>query len=126
MPLSEEEQRILQEIEKSFYESDPAFAREVSAATLSRSAARNCKLAAAGFLAGLVLLVVSFAEQTLIGFAGFIVMLGSAFVFQHNVRKLNRPGWTTNGSNRAAGVADALGTTRERVRDRLKRKRDED
>ena len=36
MPLSEDEQRILQEIERNFYDSDPAFAREVSTTTLYR------------------------------------------------------------------------------------------
>ena len=49
MPLSEDEQRILDEIERSFYKHDPAFARNVSTATLTRQAGRNCKLAALVF-----------------------------------------------------------------------------
>ncbi|HAF67718.1 MAG TPA: DUF3040 domain-containing protein, partial [Acidimicrobiaceae bacterium] len=34
MPLSDDEQRILHEIEKEFYDSDPEFAREVGETTL--------------------------------------------------------------------------------------------
>ena len=38
MPLSEDEQRILHQIEQQFYESDPAFAQQVSQTTLYRHA----------------------------------------------------------------------------------------
>ena len=34
VPLSEDEERILKDIEREFYENDPAFAREVSETTL--------------------------------------------------------------------------------------------
>jgi len=53
VPLSEDEQRILHEIEQQFYATDPAFAREVGTTTLYRHAFRNLKLAGAGFMAGL-------------------------------------------------------------------------
>ena len=51
MPLSEEEQRILSEIERRFYASDPKTAHQLSTTTLYRHAGRNCKWAAAGFVA---------------------------------------------------------------------------
>ena len=41
MPLSEDEQRILQEIEQQLYASDPELAREVSSTTVYRHAGRN-------------------------------------------------------------------------------------
>ena len=44
MPLSEDEQRILQQIEAQLYESDPALAREVATTTLYSHAFRNIKL----------------------------------------------------------------------------------
>ena len=87
MPLSEDEQRILQEIERSFYEHDPALASRVKSASLYRHAGRNCKWAAFGFLVGLVVLLFTFAANTWPGVAGFLVMLASAFVFVGNVRK---------------------------------------
>ncbi|HYX44684.1 MAG TPA: DUF3040 domain-containing protein, partial [Acidimicrobiales bacterium] len=70
MPLSEDEQRILHEIEQQFYESDPAFAREVGKTTLYRHAGRNLKWAALGFICGFVLLVGGFTASLFWGFLG--------------------------------------------------------
>ena len=92
MPLSEDEQRILQEIEAQFYATDPHLAQQVSETTLYRHAARNIKWAALGFVAGFVVLVLSFASSLLIGFTGFLVMLACAFVVERNLRKLGRAG----------------------------------
>jgi hypothetical protein len=82
MPLSEHEQRILEEIERRLAEEDPKFARGVSASTPLRQTLRKLKRAIAGFLAGFVLLLVGlFTEQLLIfGIVGFAVMLPCAVV----------------------------------------------
>src|SRR5688572_17922410 len=76
VPLSEDEQRILHEIERSFYENDPAFAKGVSQTTLYRHAGRNLKFSALGFVSGLVVLLVSFASSLVLGMIGFLAMLG--------------------------------------------------
>src|ERR1043165_8209839 len=62
MPLSEDEQRILQEIEAQFYANDPQLAQQVSETTLYRHSARNIKWAALGFVVGFVVLLTSFAS----------------------------------------------------------------
>lgn len=93
MPLSEDEQRILTQIEQQFYDSDPAFAREVSETTLYRHAGRNLRWATLAFLGGLALLLLSFARSIFLGFGGFLVMLASAIVFEHNLRRMGRAGW---------------------------------
>lgn len=122
MPLSEDEQRILHEIERSFYENDPAFARGVSETTLYRHAGRNLKYAGLGFVAGMVLLVVSFASSLILGMVGFLAMLGSAFVFERNLRKMGKAGWEqVTQSVRDKGIGDMLGNTRQRLRDRFRR-----
>jgi hypothetical protein len=122
VPLSEDEQRILHEIERSFYENDPAFARGVSETTLYRHAGRNLKYAGVGFVAGMVLLVVSFASSLILGMVGFLAMLGSAFVFERNLRKMGRAGWQQmTQTMRDKGIGDKLGTTRTKLRDRFKR-----
>jgi uncharacterized protein YqgC (DUF456 family) len=92
MPLSEDEQRILQEIEAQFYATDPHLAQQVSETTLYRHAARNIKWAAIGFVAGFIVLVVSFASSLVAGFAGFLGMLACAFVVERNLRKMGRAG----------------------------------
>ena len=122
MPLSEDEQRILHEIERSFYENDPAFAKGVSQTTLYRHAGRNLKFSALGFVAGLVVLIVSFASSLVLGMIGFLAMLGSAFVFERNLRKMGKAGWEqwTKGM-RDRNIGDVLGSTRSRLRDRFRR-----
>jgi hypothetical protein len=122
VPLSEDEQRILHEIERSFYENDPAFARGVKdSPTLYRHAGRNMKWAAAGFVVGLVLLVV-FLSSLVLALVGFAVMLLSALAFERNLRKLGRAGLQQlSESVRSRGFPDVFGDTRRRLRDRFKR-----
>jgi hypothetical protein len=122
VPLSEDEQRILHEIEQQFYESDPAFAREVGKTTLYRHAGRNLKWAAAGFFFGFLLLIVAFASSLLLGFAGFLVMLASAIVFERNLRKMGRAGWQqVTGTMKAHNLRESLGDASRRIRKRFKR-----
>jgi hypothetical protein len=122
VPLSEDEQRILHEIEQQFYESDPAFAREVGKTTLYRHAGRNLKWAAAGFFCGFLLLIVAFASSLLLGFAGFLVMLASAIVFERNLRKMGRAGWQqVTGNMKAHNLRESLGDAGRRLRKRFKR-----
>lgn len=116
MPLSEDEQRILHEIERSFYEHDPAFAREVSRRGFSIHAGRNLKLAAVGFVAGLLVLVTSFASNFVLGAGGFLLMLGSAFAFTTNVRRLG-----LGPASKARDLSGALGERGRRLRTRLQR-----
>ena len=80
MPLNENEERILQEIEQRFLAHDPESANRLGSTTLPKYLARNCKWAALGFLAGLVVLLVGFASSWVVGVFGFAVMLGSAIV----------------------------------------------
>lgn len=125
MPLSENEQRILQEIEQQLYDSDRDLARKVGSTTIYRHAGRNLKWAGLGFVAGLVFMVLT--VQTLpLAFAGFLGMLASGIVFQANLRKMGRAGWRewteTVGTT---GVRDYFGTTSQRVRERFNRKDDQ-
>ena len=126
MPLSEDEQRILHEIERSFYENDPAFARGVKESpTVYRHAGRNMKWAALGLVAGLVMIVAGVLSTLLLAVAGFGVMLLSALVFESNLRKLGRAGLQQiSESVRSKGFPDVFGDTRSRLRDRFKRDKD--
>ena len=56
MPLSDEEQKILKEIEAQLNATDPGLVEQVSRTTLYRHSARMIRWAALGVLAGLVLL----------------------------------------------------------------------
>ncbi|HLF40668.1 MAG TPA: DUF3040 domain-containing protein [Acidimicrobiia bacterium] len=122
MPLSEEEQRILQEIEAQFYATDPQLAQQVSETTLYRHAARNIKWAALGFLAGFAVLVLRFASSLFLGFVGFMVMLACAFVIERNVRKLGRAGLDSlAASMKGTRLKSLFGDAGQNVRRRFRR-----
>jgi len=122
VPLSEDEQRILHEIERRFYEHDPEYAKSIESSTLYRALGRNCKWGALGFVAGLIILLVSFASSLWLGVFGFGVMLVSAIVITQNVRKMGRAGWQQMTEQmRAHSVNDLLGDTRRKLRERFKR-----
>ncbi|HEX2698832.1 MAG TPA: DUF3040 domain-containing protein [Acidimicrobiales bacterium] len=122
MPLSEDEQRILHEIERSFYEHDPAFAKGVSETTLYRHAGRNAKWAFLGLTGGFILLVLSFASNRIIGFFAFLLMLMCALSLERNFRKMGRAGWAElTQTVRERGFPNVLGDTRNRLNKRFKR-----
>ena len=93
MPLSEDEQRILNEIEENLSATDPKLVQQVSDTTLYRHAARVIKWSVVGFIAGLLLMIFTFTTTLILGILGFVVMLGCALAIEHNVRKLGRAGF---------------------------------
>ena len=122
MPLSEDEERILQEIEQQLHATDPQLVREVSSTTLYRHAGRNLKWATLGFLCGLVFMVVTFAGSIFLGAVGFFAMLFSAIVFERNLRKMGRAGWQSmTETMRAGNLREYFGDAGNRIRRRFKR-----
>src|SRR5262249_22785962 len=92
MPLSEDEQRILREIEANLSVTDPKLVQQVSDTTLYRHATRMVKYSVLGFIAGLVLLLTTFTSVLALGVLGFLVMLACLLVIERNVRKMGRAG----------------------------------
>ncbi len=122
MPLSEEEQRILQEIEKTFYDHDPAFADRVRSETVYRHAGRNLKWAGVIFVLGLIFTVGTFTTSVWLGIFGFLVMLGSAVYFEENLRKMGRAGWQDISSNmKANGVQSSVSDLQNKLKNRFHR-----
>lgn len=123
MPLSEDEQRILQQIEQQFYATDPTLAGEIGNHSLYAHTVSRLRWASAVFVLGLAVLVVALATATsfLVSFAGFVVMLGAALWFERNLRKLGRSGMAQlSASFRTGGLRDYFGDTGDRVRNRLR------
>ncbi|MCU1377223.1 MAG: hypothetical protein JWN29_206 [Acidimicrobiales bacterium] len=122
MPLSEDEQRILSEIEQHLYASDPQLVREVSSTTIYRHAGRNLKWAAVGFVAGMAFMLMTFTTSIILAFAGFLAMLATAIFFERNLRKMGRAGWRQwTETMRTNGVRERMGSVGDRMRDRFKR-----
>jgi len=122
VPLSEDEQRILSEIEAKLYESDPALARDIADTTVYTHAYRNLKWALLGAFAGLVILVLTLSVSFLLAFGGFLIMLVSALAAERNARRMGKAGINQiTQSMRTAGLRDYFGSSSQRMRDRFKR-----
>ena len=88
MPLSEHEQRLFEEIERSLAE-DPKFASAVRAHDPRHHARRRLVLAAVALVAGLALLVYgAVSKNPLLGVCGFVVMLGAPAVVMVSHRRV--------------------------------------
>lgn len=85
VPLSEEEQRILQEMEQKLREHDRDFVERVSHTSYRLRSSRGAKWAAFAFAAGTVLLLGTFQSSTALGVCGVVVMFVAALVFAQQV-----------------------------------------
>ena len=81
MPLSEEELRLLEQMERALVEEDPKFASTLRGTSLRRSARRRATLAGVVFLVGVTVLMTGAITQVIVvGIVGFVIMLVSATV----------------------------------------------
>ncbi|RPA63449.1 DUF3040 domain-containing protein [Gordonia oryzae] len=86
MPLSEHEQRMLEEIESALYAEDPKFASSVSRRRLGRASGRRRIQAVVVFVFGLALLIVGpvigldVGGFPILSLVGFLVMFAAALL----------------------------------------------
>ncbi|CAM5336135.1 DUF3040 domain-containing protein [Streptomyces violaceus] len=100
MPLSEHEQRMLEQMERALYAEDPKFATALEGSGLRTYTRRRVYQAVAGFLVGIALLMAGMvAKQVWLSVVGFLVMLGCAVLAVTGWRKAPKPG------EQAAGAA---------------------
>ena len=94
MPLSEHEQRMLEQMERALYAEDPKFASALEGNGLRTYTRRRVYLAMAAFLVVGVGLLMSGViwQQPWISVVGFLVMLGSAVVTVTGWRRVAKPG----------------------------------
>ncbi|MFI5526030.1 DUF3040 domain-containing protein [Streptomyces platensis] len=133
MPLSEHEQRMLEQMERALYAEDPKFATALEGSGLRTYTRRRVYQAVAGFLVGIALLMAGMvAQQIWISVVGFLVMLGCAVLAVTGWRKAPKPGEQQSGAGSgAAAGAPARRQARQRrsmmnrIEDRWQRRRDE-
>src|SRR2546430_3003373 len=89
VPLSEHEQRILEEIERRLAEEDPRLVHSVAKATVASHALRRIRWGIAGFAVGFILLLF-FVVDIWFALGGFMVMLASALVVYHYLKRVGR------------------------------------
>jgi Protein of unknown function (DUF3040) len=79
VPLSEEELRLLEQMERALVQEDPKLASTLRGTSFRHSARRRAILAGVGFAVGVAVLIAgAYLTFTPLGIAGFVIMLGSA------------------------------------------------
>jgi hypothetical protein len=152
VPLSEEELRLLEQMERALVEEDPKFASTLRGTSLRRSARRRAIAAGVIFVLGIGLLMGGVMSGTgklgfAIGIAGFVVMLASATVALTAIRGQQHasapidPNTATHPSRgftvidggrtgrirrprRSARSSSSSGTFMERIEERWRRRRE--
>jgi hypothetical protein len=132
MPLSDHEQRMLDQIESALYAEDPKFASSVRGGGFRAPSARRRLQGSASFVVGLAMLVAGVAfKATMIGsfpilsVFGFIVMFGGV-VFAVTAPRLSRradPGSAPGASRQRRNKGS--GSFTSRMEDRFRRRFDD-
>jgi len=137
MPLSDHEQRMLDQIESALYAEDPKFASSVRGGTLRAPSARRRFQGAGLFVVGLAMLVSGVAfKATMIGsfpilsVVGFVVMFAGVVFAVTGPRAASGQGAPASPANssrqrRAKGVKGGGGSFTSRMEDRFRRRFDE-
>ncbi len=121
MPLSDDEQKILSQIEQQLHETDPDLANEVATTTVYTHAARNIKWSVLGFIVGLVVIILTLSISFWVAFVGFVIMLAAALYFEQNMRRLGKAGMNQLSMRVGSGGLGNKGSGRDGFLDRFRR-----
>jgi len=132
MPLSDHEQRMLDQIESALYAEDPKFVSSVRGGSLRAPSTRRRVQGAGLFVAGLAMLVAGVAFKPLwlgplpiCSVVGFVVMFGGAILALTGPRvAVAGKSSPVGGANRAKRVRGG-GSFTSRMEDRFRRRFDD-
>ena len=132
MPLSEHEQRLLEQIERALYAEDPKFASTVSSTNLRSHARRRIWRAAVLLVVGVAALVAGAMLQVVwLGVVGFLVMFAAAgYAVSQSKRLFGKPDLKVVGGAERGGSGTSKKKARrssflQRMEERFKRRFDE-
>ena len=130
MPLSENEQRMLEQMEQALYAEDPKFASQLRGSDARSFYKKRLVIAALGFTLGVVALMAgAIATIYPVAVVGFLLMLGAAWFGVSSWRRIPAPGeigsFPTSGGPRKAASKKSGSGFMTRVEERWRRRRDE-
>jgi len=130
VPLSEHEQRLLEQMERALYAEDPKFASSLQRPSLSSASKGRLSVGVLVLLAGLGLLVTGVAVKIApIGVVGFIAMLAGVVIALTGAQGEQSDSGVTSGGTPTApqqpGKADGGGFM-GRMEDRWRHRREGD
>ena len=112
MELSEEELRLLEQMERALVEEDPKLASTLRGTSIVRTARRRMIAGGAIVVVGIGLLIVavllerSSVLQTVVGVVGFVVMLGGAILALTSARTPHQAPKVRSSGRTGFGVVD--------------------
>jgi Protein of unknown function (DUF3040) len=131
VPLSEHEQRLLEQMERALYAEDPKLASTLRGADLRAHQRRRVVVGSLGVLVGLGLLLAGVSIGWPLGVVGFLVMLASAWWITSGWRSSSAPtaggtpGRTSRpGRTRTSKAAKNSSGVMDRFEDRWRRRRE--
>jgi hypothetical protein len=126
VPLSDHEQRLLDEIEQALYAEDPKFAASVRSARSRSRTRRSAALCVLGVIAGLALVLVGLvANLVVLSVIGFVLVV-AACGFGVQVVRGRRSSDTTSPAAAATSPRAARPTgLKTRMEERLRRRFDD-
>jgi hypothetical protein len=137
VPLSEHEQRLLDQIERALYQEDPKFASTVRSTDLRTHMKRRMRRAGLLLAVGVIVMLTGLvSNMPAVGILGFVVMVGALALALASWKRLGtspNPGLRVVGSERPArerrvprsSSPSSGGGIRSRLEERWKRRWDE-
>ncbi len=130
VPLSEHEQRLLDQIEQALYAEDPKWANTVRISDPRSHYKRRLVKASIGFVLGVVLLMVGVVNYIPLGVGGFVVMLAACLWGLSSWKRMNGFGEASAAGpsgqpGRAGRRSGPRQSFMERMEERWRRRHDE-
>ncbi|MGW0802951.1 DUF3040 domain-containing protein [Nonomuraea sp. NPDC002799] len=131
MPLSEHEQRLLDQIEQALYAEDPKWANTVRISDPRSHYKRRLVKASIGFALGVVIMMVGVVMSLIwLGVGGFVVMLAACLWGLSSWKRMNGFGGEARAADTAAPPGKQArrgnrGSFMERMEERWRRRHDE-
>jgi len=127
MPLSEHEQRLLEQMERQLYADDPKLASTLRGGATGAHNRRKLVGGVVGILVGLGLLLAGVALPAMIlGVVGFLVMLGGGYLLTSGWQGRTTSTSPTNGGSKPSTAKTSRPGFMSRIEDRWDRRRDGD
>ena len=129
MALSDEEQRLLEQMEAALAADDPKLVNALRGTGVRRVHRRRAAIAGVGFFAGLALLVAGISINPFLSVLGFVIMVAAAVTAIYSWQHVGTSADFDNGNDRAktsqgSRSGDSQGFM-DKMEERWRRRRDE-
>ncbi|GAB3912181.1 membrane protein [Microlunatus endophyticus] len=127
MALSEDEERMLRQMEAALTAEDPKLSHALSGKGSRRVHRRRAGIAGVGFFAGLALLIIGMSVNPVLSVLGFVVMLTAAVTAIYSWQHVNDAPPETSGQERPKTHPSMPGSHgfMDRIEERWRKRRDE-